>query len=122
MSALRQALLLTAVFAAIPLIENGIRHTPEGAELTLIAGERELGLADTGPGIPPGEYGNATPADASPGQEPRHGRRGLGLSLVKTIAELHGAELVLSENPRSDAPGLVARAVFPEKNLKLTNL
>ena len=60
MSALRQALLLTAVFAAIPLIENGIRHTPEGAELTLIAGERELGLADTGPGIPPGEYGNAT--------------------------------------------------------------
>ena len=104
------------------LIENGIRHTPEGTELTLIAGERELGLADTGPGIPPGEYGNATRPmhrlDKSRGTE----GAGLGLSLVKTIAELHGAELVLSENPRSDAPGLVARAVFPEKNLKLTNL
>lgn len=98
------------------LIENGIRHTPEGTALTLIAGERELGLADTGPGIPPEEFGNVTRPmyrlDKSRGSE----SAGLGLSLVKNIAELHGAELVLSNNGRSGAPGLFVRAVFPEKN------
>ena len=98
------------------LIENGIRHTPEGTVLTLIAGARELGLADTGPGIPPVEYGNVTRPmyrlDRSRGPE----GAGLGMSLAKTIAELHGAELVLSENDASDTPGLVVRAVFPRKS------
>ncbi len=95
------------------LIENGIRHTPEGTVLTLITRARELGLADTGPGIPPGEYGNVTRPmyrlDKSRSQE----GAGLGLALAKTIADLHGAELVLSENAASDTPGLVVRAVFP---------
>lgn len=94
------------------LIENGIRHTPEGTVLTLIAGKGELGLADTGPGIPPGEYGNVTRPmhrlDRSRGTE----GAGLGLSLVKTIAGLHGAQLILAANAASDTPGLVVRAVF----------
>ena len=97
------------------LIENGIRHTPQGTVLTLIAGTQELGLADTGPGIPPGERRNVTRPlyrlDSSRAPE----GAGLGLSLVKTIVEIHGAELVLSENYRSDTSGLVVRAVFPAK-------
>ena len=96
------------------LIENSIRHTPEGTVLTLIASARELGLSDTGPGIPPEEYDNVTRPmyrlDKSRGSE----SAGLGLALVKTIAEIHGAELVLSENAATGAPGLFVRAVFPE--------
>ena len=95
------------------LIENGIRHTPEGTELTLIAGARGLGLADTGPGMPPEEYDNVTRPmyrlDKSRGRE----GAGLGLSLAKTIAELHGAQLAFTDNPSSGTPGLIVRAVFP---------
>ena len=94
------------------LIENGMRHTPEGTTLTLVAGVRELGLADTGPGIPAAERDSVTrPAyrlDRSRGLD----GAGLGLSLARTIAELHGAELLLSENPRSeDAGPLCARGL-----------
>ncbi len=95
------------------LIENGIRHTPGGTVLTLIAGARELGLADTGPGIPPEEYANVTRPMYRLDKSRSPEGAGLGLSLVKTIAELHGAELILSENSRSDTPGLTVRAVFP---------
>ena len=95
------------------LIENGIRHTPEGTVLTLIACARELGLADTGPGIPPGEYGNVTRPMYRLDKSRSPEGTGLGLALAKTIADLHGAELVLSENAASDTPGLVVRAVFP---------
>ena len=104
------------------LIENGMRHTPEGTTLTLVAGARELGLADTGPGIPPEERDSVTrPAyrlDRSRGLE----GAGLGLSLARTIAELHGAELVLSENPRSGTPGLHVRAVFRRGGPDITGL
>ena len=95
------------------LIENGIRHTPEGTVLTLIAGAGELGLADTGPGIPPGEYGNVTRPMFRLDRSRSPEGAGLGLSLAKTIAELHGAELVLTENAASVTPGLIVRAVFP---------
>ena len=39
---------------------------------------------------------------------------GMGLSLARTIAELHGAGLVLSDNAASGAPGLFVRAEFPD--------
>ena len=95
------------------LIENGIRHTPEGTVLTLIAGAGELGLADTGPGIPPGEYDNVTRPMFRLDESRSPEGAGLGLSLAKTIAELHGAELILTENAASRTPGLIVRAVFP---------
>ena len=104
------------------LIENGMRHTPEGTTLTLVAGARELGLADTGPGIPAAERDSVTRPtyrlDRSRGLD----GAGLGLSLARTIAELHGAELLLSENPRSETPGLYVRAVFPPGGAKIAGL
>ena len=104
------------------LIENGMRHTPEGTTLTLVAGARELGLADTGPGIPSAERESVTRPSYRLDRSRGLDGAGLGLSLARTIAELHGARLLLSENPRSEAPGLFVRAVFPAGDADIAGL
>jgi signal transduction histidine kinase len=65
-------------------------------------------VADTGPGIPEAERDKVfnrlyrlEKSRTTPGT-------GLGLSLVKAIAELHGARVVLSDN----APGLAVTINF----------
>jgi two-component system OmpR family sensor kinase len=95
------------------LLDNALRYTPSGGRVD-VSLDREgdhtiLSVADTGPGIPKEErervldrfYRSATTAE--PGS-------GLGLSIVKRIAEAHHATLEL------DAPeqgtGLVVRVVF----------
>lgn len=94
------------------LIENAIRHTPEGTHLKLIADGTNLGLSDTGPGIPADEIENVTrPLYRLEKSRTTEGA-GLGLSLVKTIAALHNAELAFSSNPESDEGGLFVRLVF----------
>lgn len=69
----------------------------------------EISVADTGPGIPATEHGNVfrrlyrlEKSRTTPGS-------GLGLSLVKAIAELHGATITLRDN----RPGLVVDISFP---------
>jgi len=91
------------------LIENALRHTPDGGTVTLSCGDGPPGpwteVADTGPGIPEHERGNVIKrlyrleaSRSTPGN-------GLGLSLVSAIAELHGGTLELGDA----APGLRAR-------------
>ncbi|MDB5541442.1 MAG: two-component sensor histidine kinase [Devosia sp.] len=98
------------------LVENAIRHCPSGAEITIEA-RRDgrdllLSVADTGPGIPPEERDRVfqrlyrlEKSRTTPGS-------GLGLSLVKAIADLHGAPIVLEDN----APGLRVTLRFPPRN------
>ena len=104
------------------LIENGMRHTPEGTTLTLVAGTGSLGLADTGPGIPSAERDSVTRPSYRLDRSRGLDGAGLGLSLARTIAELHGAELLLSDNPRSETPGLYVRAAFPPGGAKIAGL
>lgn len=84
------------------LVENAIRHTPDGATITIgvakNAGEPIVWVADNGPGIPVAERDKVLrrlyrleQSRTSPGS-------GLGLSLVKAIADLHGATLDLDDN------------------------
>lgn len=94
------------------LIENAMRHTPEGSVLTLIARGRELGLSDTGPGIAAEERDRVTKPLYRLEKSRTTDGAGLGLALVKTIASLHKADLVLSDNPDLEAGGLYVRAVF----------
>lgn len=88
------------------LIENSIRHCPAGAGITVAlrqeAGAPVLCVADTGPGIPATErekvfsrFYRLEASRTTPGS-------GLGLSLVKAVADLHGASIELSDND----PGL----------------
>jgi len=76
------------------LIENAIRHTPAGTTITLALRRDDdhtiVSITDTGPGIPASElpqvfrrfYRGAKAMDTA--------GTGLGLSLVKAVAELHG--------------------------------
>lgn len=93
------------------LIENAMRHTPEGTELRLVAQGKTLGLADTGPGIPAEEYDRITQPLYRLEKSRTTEGAGLGLSLVKTIAGLHKAELVFSDTPYANH-GLFVRAEF----------
>ncbi len=102
--------LLTQLFAN--LLENALRHAGERASisisLTQIGGIVAAVVADDGPGVPAGErqrvlrrFYRLDTSRSTPGS-------GLGLSLVVAIAELHGAELRLSDNN----PGLAAEIRF----------
>ena len=84
------------------LIENPIRHCPSGVGITLElrqeAGTPILCVADTGPGIPASEretvfrrFYRLETSRTTPGS-------GLGLALVKVVADLHGASVELSDN------------------------
>jgi signal transduction histidine kinase len=102
------------------MIENALRHTPRGTALRLVARPGELGLADTGPGIPAQELEKVTQPLYRLEKSRTTEGAGLGLSLVKTIAEVHGAKLILSPDATTGR-GLYIRARFA-KNSMLTNL
>ncbi|MBK0325819.1 HAMP domain-containing histidine kinase [Rhodobacteraceae bacterium F11138] len=95
------------------LIENALRHTPDGTDITIdlkARGDRViLSISDHGPGIPAHETENVLQrlyrldrSRLTPGS-------GLGLSLVSVVARLHGATLVLEDN----RPGLRVCLTFP---------
>ncbi|MCB5199795.1 HAMP domain-containing histidine kinase [Loktanella sp. TSTF-M6] len=94
------------------LIENALRHTPRGSQITLglrVDGARVmLEVSDNGPGIPATERDKVLRrlyrldrSRTTPGS-------GLGLSLVSVIAELHDAPVTLDDN----APGLRVSVAF----------
>lgn len=95
------------------MIENALRYTPPGSDLRLVAKDRELGLVDQGPGIPPEQYEQVLQPLFRLDKSRTTEGAGLGLALVKTIAELHGGKLVLSPDPVTQN-GLYIRCVFPQ--------
>jgi len=88
---------LTAAIDA--LIENAVRHTGTGDRIELAArldGRNViLAVTDSGAGIPPAEigriFGRFTRVDA--GRSRQTGGFGLGLAVVKAIAEAHGGSV-----------------------------
>jgi len=104
--------LLTQAFA--DLLENSIRHAGKGATICLMATSHsarvEAMVSDTGPGVPPADrervlkrFVRLEASRSTPGT-------GLGLTLVKAIADLHNARLELSDN----GPGLRVTIAFAQ--------
>jgi len=81
------------------LIENAVRHTSPGGRIELAArvsdGSVILAVTDSGTGIPASElgriFGRFTRVDA--GRSRQSGGFGLGLAVVKAIAEAHGGSV-----------------------------
>lgn len=101
------------VQAFVNLIENAIRHTPPGTRITLelkrVGAELHASVRDDGPGIPAHEHSQVLQPFMRLDRSRHTEGNGLGLALVRSVAELHRAALVLDDA----APGLVVTMVFP---------
>lgn len=103
--------LLVQVF--VNLIENAIRHTPPGTRITLVLSQADdavhAGVHDNGPGIPAHEHAQVLQPFMRLDRSRHTEGNGLGLALVRSVAELHHAALVLDDA----APGLEITLAFP---------
>jgi signal transduction histidine kinase len=97
------------------LVENAIRHTPEGARIGIgleRGADGPVGIvSDTGPGIPPEARDKVFQRFYRLDRSRSTAGNGLGLSLVAAVAETHGIAITLADNP----PGLEVRLRFPPK-------
>jgi len=84
------------------LLSNAIRHTPEGGTITLKAAQQGsqimIRVADSGPGISPDDlphiFDRFYRADKS--RTRSTGGSGLGLTIARSLARLHGGDLTAS--------------------------
>ncbi|SMP64895.1 sensor histidine kinase [Noviherbaspirillum suwonense] len=108
------ALLLHELLAN--LLDNAIRYTPAGGRVALrvlAAGDGAvLEVEDSGIGIAAGERERVfAPFYRAPGAQQVNGTgAGLGLTIVRDIAALHGARILLDDNEHG---GLTVRVYFP---------
>ncbi len=101
------------------LVDNAIRYTPAGGEVTvrcqpLVAGGAVVAVEDSGPGIPPAQRervferffrGRADTSDGS----------GLGLAIVRQIAAQHAAEIRIGD---AACGGALVEVVFPPSTVR----
>ncbi|WP_348633945.1 HAMP domain-containing sensor histidine kinase [Shewanella sp. WXL01] len=94
--------------ALFNLIDNAIKYSPDGAQITISQRNKLIVIADNGPGISDEDkervFERLVRLDPS-----RHYKgTGLGLSMVKAILSRHQASIALSDNH----PGLVVSIRF----------
>jgi signal transduction histidine kinase len=99
------------------LVDNGLRYAPPGSTVTVSVRRDDnvvrLCVVDNGPGIPLSERGRVferfhrVPGDRTPGT-------GLGLPIVKAIADRHRGDVSLRDaHPDRSPPGLEVRVELP---------
>ena len=95
--ALRQAL--------ANLLANAVRLSPPGAGIRVRAGRQDpwiwMAVEDDGPGIDPADHDRVFQRfwRGDPQESRAQGRSGLGLTIVRQIAEAHGGEVKLASEP-----------------------
>jgi signal transduction histidine kinase len=102
--------------AVLNLVDNAIDHTPAGGEVrvALRASRAEVvvTVADTGPGITPGQEAEVMRRFRSGGQRSGRAHYGLGLALTQDIANRHGGQLRIAPSER----GAAFELVLPPRN------
>jgi len=100
------------------VLDNAIKYTPSGGRIAVAVRDDgdsvRLSVADSGPGVPESErervlqrFARLDAARSQPGN-------GLGLALVKAVAEQHNGRVLLEDN----APGLAVTLELPAYPLK----
>src|SRR6266851_5785667 len=91
--------------ALFNLISNSVKFTPAGGSVRLDArlddGDLILAVSDTGAGIPAAEQERVFEKFERGNPYSRESGAGLGLSLVKSLIELHGGSVVIDSEPGS---------------------
>jgi two-component system, OmpR family, sensor kinase len=94
------------------LIENALRHTPVGTEVRVsvrqLHGEVRIVVEDDGPGIPSAMRPYVFDRFVRGGGE-RAGSSGLGLAIVRAVAESHGGSVTLQDGRSGTGARFVVR-------------
>jgi signal transduction histidine kinase len=90
--------------AVMALADNAVRHTARGGRIgigsQLTAGWLRFWVTDSGPGIPPPDRARIFERfDRGSAAAPRSEGAGLGLAIVRAIAQAHGGEVTLDSVP-----------------------
>ena len=92
--------------ALVQLAQNAVQHTGEGDAIILASsvadGRARFTVRDTGPGVPVQERERVFERFARGSGERREGA-GLGLTIVRAIAEGHGGRVELAQHPDGGA-------------------
>jgi len=102
------------------LLDNALRHTPEGGEVAVAVGMAaqpdalRVSVRDTGQGIPPDELENIFKRfyRLDPARRRASGGRGLGLAIARQIVELHGGR-IWAESSGIPGKGTTIRFTLP---------
>lgn len=87
------------------LIENAVRHTPPGTQITVEAGPgARIAVVDDAGAYRPGTEGDAV----TPGIATRGGGLGIGLEIVRRIAAIYGAQFELAADPGRSTSASIA--------------
>ena len=101
----------------VNILENAILYSPPGSGISVMAGlkpagDLEIEIADRGPGIPAHEYRRVLQRFVRLDTSRHRPGTGLGLALVKAVADLHDSTISLADN----APGLKVLILVPKKH------
>jgi signal transduction histidine kinase len=95
------------------IVDNAVRYTPEGGMIDLaldrIGDQVAICVSDNGPGIPSGMYEQVQKRFVRLDSSRHQPGNGLGLSVVRAVAQHHRARLVFADNQ----PGLKLTMIFP---------
>ena len=95
--------------AVANLLENAVRHAPEGSAVQVRSGAEQgwawVAVTDRGPGIPPEQQERVFDRfwRADKARSRREGGTGLGLAIVRQVVESHGGQVRLHSVPGAGA-------------------
>lgn len=93
-----------ALFRAVRnLVENAIRHTPEGVSIEVeVSGDGVVRVSDDGPGVPEADRDAIFRRFWRRDRESTEGR-GLGLAIVSRVAQAHEGSITIADRPGGGA-------------------